>query len=734
VNEFLQQFLIESRELIEQASDGLLSLERSPEDTDRLESVFRAFHTLKGGAGIVEFAAMERAMHAAEDVLSDVRSRVRPLTPELVGHCLGCLDRVLQWLDTLEQTGELATVSDAEVSQVISRFGEPDIHLPGARAGTADGASGSWVAEILKRNPGVRGEAMTAVKFIPDTDCFYRGEDPLGRMTGLPGLLALELQPVSAWGPLETLDPFASNLVLTALTASTPAEVSGRMKGQVGRSEILPITAAGLTTNDTSLPQHPRVVLEAQVTLLAEVSPENLVGRVGSAGSTSANVLRFCGHLEEAATLVQATETSVQQKSVRPLREALERVLGLERQASGGSAESSQRADVVARTLRVDTERIDALVRLTGELTVAKNSLGHVAGLAQASRDTVANLLKNQYAVLEKLVGELQKSVLGMQVLPLRFVLQRFPRVVREMSASLGKAVSLTVEGDDTEADRAIVEMLFEPLLHIVRNALDHGVESAAERLACGKPQVAALQIRAARQGDRVRIEVSDDGRGIDVDLIREVAKKRRLMADDALRVMTDADVRDLVFAPGFSTVAKVTELSGRGVGMDAVRSAVERVGGRVSVESHRGHGTTVTLLLPFSVMMTHIMTVEAGDQMFGIPLEVVVETIRISREAIMRVGGAYATVRRDRTIPVVDLARTLGVSGARADETEAVIVVVAASGQLGGILVDRLGERIEVMLAPLEGLLSGTPAIAGTTLLGDGRVLLVLDIGELLQ
>jgi two-component system chemotaxis sensor kinase CheA len=396
--------------------------------------------------------------------------------------------------------------------------------------------------------------------------------------------------------------------------------------------------------------------------------------------------------------------------------------------------ESLQRADVAARTLRVDTDRIDALVRLTGELTVAKNSIGHAAGLAQASHDSVAALLKNHHGVLERLVGELQRSVLGMRVLPLRSVLQRFPRVLREMSVSLGKPVNLQVAGDDTEADKAIVEMLFEPLLHIIRNAVDHGVESSEERVTRGKPSVAALHIRASRQGDRVHIEVSDDGRGIDVDRIREVAKARGVVTDDALRVMTEADVLDLVFVPGFSTAAKVTELSGRGVGMDAVRSAVERVGGRVSIESRLGHGTTVRLLLPFSVMMTHVMTVEAGDQMFGIPLDVVVETVRVAKEAVMRVGVAHALVLRDRTIPVFDLARTLGISPERTDETEAIIVIVAFAGQLGGIQVDRLGDRMEVMLAPLEGLLSATPGIAGTTLLGDGRVLLVLDIGELLQ
>jgi two-component system chemotaxis sensor kinase CheA len=321
-----------------------------------------------------------------------------------------------------------------------------------------------------------------------------------------------------------------------------------------------------------------------------------------------------------------------------------------------------------------------------------------------------------------------------MRVLPLRTVLQRFPRVLRDMATHLAKPVELKIEGEETEADKAIVEMLFEPLLHIVRNALDHGVESPAERRLQGKPAVAMLRIRAARQADRVLIDISDDGRGIDVQRVREVATERGVITEEVARLMTDTEVVDLVFAPGFSTAAKVTELSGRGVGMDAVRTAVERVGGRVSIESRAGSGTTVKLSLPFSVMMTNVMTVEAGEQMFGIPLDVVVETVRVPRQAIAAVGGGLAIVLRDRTLPVFELAQILGVSQATDTKPEAILVVAAFAGQFGAIRVDRLCERMAVMLEPLAGLLAGTPGIAGTTLLGDGRVLLVLDIAEMLQ
>jgi len=316
----------------------------------------------------------------------------------------------------------------------------------------------------------------------------------------------------------------------------------------------------------------------------------------------------------------------------------------------------------------------------------------------------------------------------------LRHVFQRFPRLVREIAADLGKPASLIIEGDDTEADKVIVEMLFEPLLHLLRNALGHGVEPASLRAAQGKPAAATIRLRGARQGEHVVVEVSDDGRGIDVGRVRQAALERKVAAAEILDAMSDAEAIDLIFAPGFSTAAEVTDLSGRGVGLDAVRTAVERLAGQVSVESRSGEGTSVRLTLPFSVMMTRVMTVEAGGQMFGIPLDAIVETIRVGADSIIPVGAATAIVFRNRTVPVVELAGVLGVKRGESKETEATVVVARIEGQFGGLRVDRLGERMEVMLKPLEGILSGMPGIAGSTLLGDGSVLLVLDLGELLQ
>ncbi|HEX3950575.1 MAG TPA: chemotaxis protein CheA [Steroidobacteraceae bacterium] len=729
MNDFLRQFLIESRELVVQATEGLLLLEKSPHDADRLDTVFRAFHTLKGGAGIVAFAMMERALHSAESLLMDARSGKLSLNPALVGDCLTSLDQVSQWLDTLEQTGELPT-----------SIGKP----------SAAQAPPDWATILVGRHPGATARAATAFRFTPDRDCFYKGEDPIARVSSLPQLLALEIEPASPWPPLDKFDPYTCNIVLAGLTGTSGGEVGAQLRSLSGECEVRTLKSAEAPATPVLIPEMVRKVLQEQLALLDVKEPLGAAGRIASVGLTAANAMRFCGLDAHAENFARAAQQSSTHGSP-DLRDAIAQLLRAQSlapaparapaPASGATGAPGEpvaplRTETSARTLRINAEQIDALVRLTGELTVAKNALGHTAKLAQANGDSSAALLKEHHGVLTRLISQLQSSVIGMRVLPLRSVFQRFPRVLREMSANLGKPTELIMEGEDTEADKTIVEMLFEPLLHIVRNALDHGVESSEQRRAAGKPAVARILLRAARDGDQVLIAVADDGAGIEVERIRQVASDRGMASREDLKDMADSDIIDLVFAPGFSTAAHVTELSGRGVGMDAVRTAVERVGGRVSIASRFKAGTTVSFSLPFSVMMTQVMTVEAGGQMFGIPLDAVVETVSAGKEAFSGVGEARVIVHRNRTIPVIELEGVLNAAPERRQrtETDATIIIAAVNGQLVGLQVDRPGERMEIILKPLDGLLSGTPGIAGTTVLGDGRVLLVLDIIGILQ
>ncbi len=476
-------------------------------------------------------------------------------------------------------------------------------------------------------------------------------------------------------------------------------------------------------------------MLQAQIQLLQEKAPDGFVGRLVSAGRVAVNVLRGSGLAEAVADLERAAGAAAAAEDAAALVAAIQKLLPAQNPGVAGT-EAVAGTDAAARVLRVDVERIDALVKLTGELIVAKNAVGHAARLARANTDpqALAQMLKDQHAVLGRLIEELQRSVLTIRVLPMRHVFNRFPKLVREIAETLGKPAKLITEGDDTEADKVVVEHLFEPLLHIIRNALDHGIETPAERSARGKPPIATISLRAWRSGDVVMVEVEDDGCGIDVDKVRALALKREVADPAVIAQMSDDDIADLVFAAGFSTAAAVTDLSGRGVGMNVVRSNVEGLGGSARIASRPGLGTTVTLRLPFSVMMTRVMTVEASGQVFGLPLDHVVETARVSRDQISPIGKGQAFVLRNRTIPVIDLAASLRQSGGSQTSPEAKIVVISVGGQLGGLEVDRFGDRLDVMLKPMDGLLQGMPGVAGTSLLGDGTVLIVLDLQDLLQ
>jgi two-component system, chemotaxis family, sensor kinase CheA len=557
-----------------------------------------------------------------------VRQGDRPVTASLIGDCLACLDQVVQWLDSIEESGELPSGADAAADRLAARF--------------------------------QTGEA-----------------------------------------------------VIEPRTVEAPKKEG-------------PVVAAETQPSDAAL-----AVLREQIALLA-VRGEGLEGRIASVGRLAANVFVYLERPDIAERIADAVPASLAGPDPTGFARALEAAMeSLNDAAALDPIEPvATRTDPLSRSLRVDAERVDALVDLTGELTVTKNALGHIAMLAGEGDNALSASLASECGKLDRLIDSLQRAVLELRILPLRRVFQRFSRLMREMSESLAKPVRLLIEGEETQADKAIVEMLFEPLLHVVRNAMDHGVELSAERAAAGKSTIATIVLRARRDGEHVVVEVEDDGRGIDADRIRRAAVERRLATADTLAGMSEEAAIDLIFLPGFSTATDVTDLSGRGVGMDAVRESIERLGGRVRIETRAGAGSIVRFVLPFSVMMTRVMTVEAGGQWFGIPLDAVIETVRVRRDEIRSVGQAHALVLRNRTVPLIGLAATLGWAKAESS-SDATVVVASSGGVLGGLEVDRLCARMDVMLKPAEGLLSGIPAIAGTTMLGDGQVLLVLDVRE---
>jgi two-component system chemotaxis sensor kinase CheA len=387
--------------------------------------------------------------------------------------------------------------------------------------------------------------------------------------------------------------------------------------------------------------------------------------------------------------------------------------------------------------LRVSEAKIEALVNLAGELLVARNALSYSVRQVERNLDgssEVARSIQRDRDAIDRLVTELHGSVLQLRMVPVAQLFGSFPRLVRDVARQLDKKVTLVTSGEITEFDKTIMDRLFEPMVHLVRNALDHGIEDPEQRRAAGKSEAAKISIAASRNGDRLLVEVTDDGRGIDPAIVRRKASERQILPPDEVAALTDEAAVDLVFSAGFSTAAIVSDISGRGFGMDVVRTAIEKIGGRVSLDSKVGVGTTVRLDLPMNIAMSRIMVVEAGGQSFGIAMEAVSETVRVPPDRVSTIKNNDGFVLRDRIVPIISLAEMMNLPGRKRDAAEPrLLVVMEAAGRIAAFEIDAVRDRLDVVLKPMQGLLSGARGYAGTTLLGNGQVLLVLDVKEIL-
>ena len=387
------------------------------------------------------------------------------------------------------------------------------------------------------------------------------------------------------------------------------------------------------------------------------------------------------------------------------------------------------------KALRVDQARIDNLMDLVGELVVAKNALPFLAKKAeeQFGVKALAKEIHGQYSVINRLSEDLQEAMMQVRMVPLSTVFQRFPRLVRDLSRKLDKNITLKVEGEETEADKNVVEELSDPLIHLVRNSLDHGLEMPSERLAKGKPEQGTITLRAIPREDQVLIEIVDDGKGINPEIMKRKAYEKGVIDEQRLDTITDQEALQLIFAPGFSTAEQVSDLSGRGVGMDVVRTVISQSGGSVHVESEVDKGTTIRLSLPLSMAVNRVMMIEVAEQSYGVGMQSIVETVKIPSKDVYRMKQDEAVILRGRVIPIFHLRQLLGLTELAEQPKELAILVILHDGQEVGLVIDDFHEGIDTIQKPLEGVMANYPYYSGTALLGDGRVLLVLNTQEIL-
>ena len=751
MNALHEQFIVEARELIQQANDDLIAAEREGFSEDRIDRVFRVFHTLKGSAAVVDLPAMGLVMHAAEDVLVTIQAGRLGATSLVINHALACLDQVASWVDEFETHQELSAGSGetarnmAEVLRGLIQIQESPQRSTERAADGQRNEVPDWVLSLIAVSELPKPESgsdLIAFCYEPDAACFFDGDDPLGLVRRVPGLRLFHMEAREAPPPLAELDPYSCNLRLRGICAATRAELAAVFRLLPDKVRFFEIQNHARPMTRDSATALTNAVLEEQVLLLQTFRDhEHEAAHIGSAMRASIGALRHSRRGDLAEIIQRAGAMAMSQSKPAVLVAALgEAIRSLETNISGsGEAQDQpqlQPARNVSRSMRVDELRIDALVDMAGELLVVKNSYAHLAKRAEGETrgHDLARAIRDQNEALARLADVLHGTVLQLRMVPLAQVFRSFPRLVRDLSQQLGKEVTLVTRGETTEADKTIVDLLFEPLMHLVRNALDHGIEAPGDRRAAGKPQTATLALQVTRKADRLIVEVVDDGRGIDPAAIRQKARENGLLSPDEFTAMSDEQVIDLIFAAGFSTAAEVSDVSGRGVGMDVVRTTIERVGGRVSVMSKVGTGTTVSLDLSMNIALMRIMVVESGGQLFGIPMDAVSETVRLTPDRISRFKNNDGFVLHDRVVPVCSLAELMNFPLTEVANGQVRLFVVAeVSGRTTALEVDGIRDRLEVVLKPMQGLLSNARGYAGTTLLGDGAVLLVLDLKEIL-
>jgi two-component system chemotaxis sensor kinase CheA len=487
-------------------------------------------------------------------------------------------------------------------------------------------------------------------------------------------------------------------------------------------------------------PMAARILAEQMRIVAMPGDAETLRRRTAAVEATVGNLLASLGtslrgdELAAAAAAAAAGTPGPLAKLLCVLAQRLETAAS---PSSAGAAVEAEHPEThqLARVLKVDPAKVDALMALIAELVVSKNSLPFLARRAEdiyGSRE-MSREIKDQYAVIDRLAQEMQRAIMDVRLLPVSEVFERFPRLVRDLARKLDKRIELKIIGENTAADKTIIESLADPLLHLVRNAIDHGVETPEQRGEAGKPETATIQLRAFQEGGQVIIEVSDDGKGIDPAVIRAKAIEKALISEANADTLSDQDAVNLIFLPGFSTATEVSDVSGRGVGMDVVRTTIEKINGQVSISSRKSEGTLVRLALPLSMAITRVMTVEVGSGLYGVPMDGVVETVRVPRERIRKIKQSETFALRDAIVPLVRMHTLLGIERST-DEVENEAVLVARVGSaIVGFVVDRFREGIDAILKPLAGVLAGMRGYSGSTLLGDGRVLLVLNLKELL-
>jgi two-component system chemotaxis sensor kinase CheA len=734
-DEILQDFLVEASEIVEQLGEELVDLEQRPDDADLLNAIFRGFHTIKGGAGFLAITPLVETCHHAEDVFNVLRQGQRAVTPDLMDAILQALDVVNEMMDLIRD-GEMPEPVDPELLKTLEGLAGPDCGEPEREAATvaaeaeveAEADVQPAAAEVVTA-PG--GEDITEDEFEALLDELHgKGKHVSGG------------KPAKATGDAIDDDEFEALL----------DDLHGK-----GKHSGVPGETVSAGTPSAAAGSHPDEITDDEFeALLDDLHGKGKhKGAIAKTNSAAHKPVTEKPAAKKPAAKRQATKKTAAKKTAakrpaakkpaaeaKPAKQACENVATVEtRSKVSESAAAAKQADnprslakatQAETTVRVDTQRLDDIMNMVGELVLVRNRL---ATLKSAMADEeLANAVGN----LDVVTADLQLSVMKTRMQPVKKVFGRFPRVVRDLARNLNKEVDLVLHGEDTDLDKNLVEALADPLVHLVRNSVDHGIESPAEREQTGKARRGNVVLSAAQEGDHILLSIEDDGKGMDADVLRRKAVEKGMMDEDAANRLEDKECYNLIFQPGFSTKTEISDVSGRGVGMDVVKTRIAQMNGSVEIDSTKGKGSKITIKLPLTLAILPTLMVILGQQPFALPLASVVEIFNLDLSRTNTVDGQLTIRVRDRALPLFYLSSWL-ISGALAQagdgqESQGHVVVVNVGGVQVGLVVDFLVGQEEVVIKPLGALLQGLEGMAGATITGDGKIALILDVPGLMR
>ena len=704
--EILQDFLVEAGEILEQLSEQLVELESRPDDADLLNAIFRGFHTVKGGAGFLQLNELVECCHIAENVFDILRKGERHVDSELMDVILEALDAVNGMFSEVRERAPV-TAATPELLAALARLAEPAAAVVAApepepvvqAAVTADGG------DITDNEFELLLDSLNAVKAAADAPAASEDisdaefESLLDQLHGKGSFAPDAVAPAPAAEP--DAAP-ASNEITDDEFEALLDQLHGKGSFSADALEA-PAAEPGAAAKPAS-PDH-----------ITDHEFESLLDELHGKGQFS-----------EVATQAVAAKpapapAAVVAKKPEPARPAAP--------ARAPAAHPDKPAASEAETtVRVDTARLDDIMNMVGELVLVRNRLVRL-GL-NSNDEAMSKAVSN----LDVVTADLQTAVMKTRMQPIKKVFGRFPRLVRDLARQLKKEINLELVGEETDLDKNLVEALADPLVHLVRNAVDHGCETPEEREAAGKSRCGKVILSAEQEGDHILLSISDDGKGMDANVLRAIAVKKGLMDKDAADRLSESDCYNLIFAPGFSTKTEISDVSGRGVGMDVVKTKIAQLNGSLNIYSTLGQGSKIVIKVPLTLAIMPTLMVMLGNQAFAFPLVNVNEIFHLDLSRTNVVDGQEVVIVRDKALPLFYLKRWLVASAAHEEQREGHVVILSVGTQRIGFVVDQLVGQEEVVIKPLGKMLQGTPGMSGATITGDGRIALILDVPSMLK